>query len=367
MFKNKTLLITGGTGSFGNAVLQRFLNTDISEIRIFSRDEKKQDDMRKLYKNDKIKFYIGNVKDLDSVKSAVNGVDYIFHAAALKQVPSCEFFPMEAVKTNVLGTDNVLHAAIDAGVKKIICLSTDKAAYPINAMGISKAMMEKVLIARSRTVSPVKTLICGTRYGNVMASRGSVIPLFVEQIKSGQPLTVTDPNMTRFLMSLDEAVELVIFAFANAQSGDIMVQKAPASTIADLAQAVKEIFNADNEIRIIGTRHGEKLYETLLTKEEYINAEDMGNFFRVPADQRDMNYDKYFVEGNICLSNSDEYNSHNTQRLSIEEIKDKLYKLDYIQEELGKWASIPKLSLEENKTRQIAREMMEEALGKRRA
>jgi UDP-glucose 4-epimerase len=334
MFKNKTLLITGGTGSFGNAVLQRFLHTDMGEIRIFSRDEKKQDDMRKLYKNDKIKFYIGDVRDLASVKNAMHGVDYIFHAAALKQVPSCEFFPMEAVKTNVLGTDNVLTAAINAGVKKIICLSTDKAAYPINAMGISKAMMEKVMVAKSATVSPDKTLICGTRYGNVMASRGSVIPLFIEQIKQGQPLTVTDPNMTRFLMSLDQAVELVIFAFANAQAGDIMVQKSPASTIADLAQALKELFNADNEIRIIGTRHGEKLYETLLTKEEYMHAEDMGGFFRVPADKRDLNYDKYFIDGNICLSSSNEYNSHNTERLTVDAIKEKLLSLDFIQDEL---------------------------------
>ncbi|MDE4541334.1 nucleoside-diphosphate sugar epimerase/dehydratase [Thermoanaerobacterium sp. R66] len=337
MFKNKTLLITGGTGSFGNAVLKRFLNTDIKEIRIFSRDEKKQDDMRKLYKNDKIKFYIGDVRDIASVKNAMHGVDYIFHAAALKQVPSCEFFPLEAVKTNVIGTDNVLTAAIEYGVKKVICLSTDKAAYPINAMGISKAMMEKVLIAKSRTVSPDRTVICGTRYGNVMASRGSVIPLFVEQIKSGQPITVTNPKMTRFLMSLDEAVELVIFAFQHAQSGDIMVQKSPASTIGDLAQAIKELFDADNEIKIIGTRHGEKLYETLLTKEEYLHAEDLGNYFRVPADNRDLNYDKYFVEGDVKLSTEIEYNSNNTEILNVEQIKEKLLKLDYIKEELEKW------------------------------
>lgn len=334
MFKNKTLLITGGTGSFGNAVLKRFLNIDIKEIRIFSRDEKKQDDMRKLYKNDKIKFYIGDVRDLSSIKNAMHGVDYVFHAAALKQVPSCEFFPLEAVKTNVIGTDNVLTAAIECGVKKVICLSTDKAAYPINAMGISKAMMEKVFVSKARTVSPDKTLICGTRYGNVMASRGSVIPLFVEQIKNGRPLTVTDPNMTRFLMSLEEAVELVVFAFQNAESGDIMVQKSPASTIGDLAQSVKELFHADNEIKIIGTRHGEKLYETLLTKEEYIHAEDMGRFFRIHADKRDLNYDKYFVEGNEKLSTQDEYNSHNTYILNIEEIKEKLLELDYIKEEL---------------------------------
>ncbi|MBU3197735.1 polysaccharide biosynthesis protein [Clostridium estertheticum] len=334
MFKNKTLLITGGTGSFGNAVLKRFLSTDIGEIRIFSRDEKKQDDMRKIYNNDKVKFYIGDVRDLASVKNAMYGVDYIFHAAALKQVPSCEFFPLEAVKTNVLGTDNVLTAAIEGGVKKVICLSTDKAAYPINAMGISKAMMEKVFVAKSKTVSPEKTVICGTRYGNVMASRGSVIPLFIDQIKSGQPLTVTNPDMTRFLMNLDEAVELVIFAFKNADAGDIMVQKSQASTIRDLAQAVKELFNADNEIKIIGTRHGEKLYETLLTKEEYIHADDMGGFFRVAADKRDLNYDKYFVEGNEKLSTEEEYNSHNTEILNVEQIKEKLLKLDYVKEEL---------------------------------
>jgi UDP-N-acetylglucosamine 4,6-dehydratase len=337
MFNNKTLLITGGTGSFGNAVMRRFLNTDIKEIRIFSRDEKKQDDMRKLYKNNKLKFYIGDVRDLASVKNAMHGVDYIFHAAALKQVPSCEFFPLEAVKTNIFGTDNVLTGAIEMGVKKVICLSTDKAAYPINAMGISKAMMEKVFVAKSKTVDPEKTLICGTRYGNVMASRGSVIPLFVKQIKSGQPLTVTDPNMTRFLMSLEEAVELVVFAFKNAEAGDIMVQKAPASTIGDLAQALKELFKAHNEIKIIGTRHGEKLYETLLTKEEYVVALDMGGFFRVPADKRDLNYDKYFVEGNRRLQEAEDYNSHNTERLNIEEIKNKLLKLDYIQEELKNW------------------------------
>ena len=334
MFKNKTLLITGGTGTFGNAVLKRFLNTDIGEIRVFSRDEKKQDDMRKFYKNDKIKFYIGDVRNLSSIKNAMYGVDYVFHAAALKQVPSCEFFPMEAVKTNIIGTDNVLTAAIECGVKKVICLSTDKAAYPINAMGISKAMMEKVFIAKSRTISPDRTLICGTRYGNVMASRGSVIPLFVQQIKKGQPLTVTDPNMTRFLMSIDEAVELVVYAFKNAKAGDIMVQKAPSAKIGDLAQAIKEIFNADNGIKIIGTRHGEKLYETLLTKEEYLVAEDLGGFFRVPCDNRDLNYDKYFVEGNRKLSEYKEYNSHNAEILNIEQIKEKLLSLDYIQQEL---------------------------------
>ena len=337
MLKNKTLLITDGTGSFGNAVLDRFLDTEIAEIRIFSRDEKKQDDMRKVYKNDKIKFYIGDVRDIASVKNAIHGVNFIFHAAALKQVPSCEFFPLEAVKTNVLGTDNVLTAAIECGVKKVICLSTDKAAYPINAMGISKAMMEKVFVAKSKTVDPSKTLICGTRYGNVMASRGSVIPLFIEQIKSGQPLTVTDPDMTRFLMSLDEAVELVLFAFENAQAGDIMVQKSPAATVGDLAQAVKELFNADNEIKVIGTRHGEKLYETLLTREEHVVASDMGGFYRVPADKRDLNYDKYFVEGDQKVSSEDEYNSNNTERLNIEQIKEKLLALGFVQNELKGW------------------------------
>lgn len=334
MFKNKTLLITGGTGSFGNAVMERFLDSDIKEIRIFSRDEKKQDDMRKLYKNEKLKFYIGDVRDVASVKNAMHNVDYVFHAAALKQVPSCEFFPLEAVKTNILGTDNVLTAAIDYGVKKVICLSTDKAAYPINAMGISKAMMEKVFVAKAKTVDPERTLICGTRYGNVMASRGSVIPLFIEQIKSGQPLTITDPNMTRYLMSLEEAVELVVFAFQNAVAGDIMVQKSPASYIGDLAQAIKELFKADNEIKVIGTRHGEKLYETLLTREEYVVAEDLGGFFRVPADKRDLNYDKYFAEGDKKLSTEEEYNSHNTQILSIEQIKEKLLELEYVQNEL---------------------------------
>lgn len=337
MFKGKTLLITGGTGSFGNAVLDRFLQTDIGQIRIFSRDEKKQDDMRHQYNNDKIKFYIGDVRDLPSIKNAMHGVDFIFHAAALKQVPSCEFFPLEAVKTNVMGTDNVLTAAIDYGVKKVICLSTDKAAYPINAMGISKAMMEKVFVAKSKTVDPERTLICGTRYGNVMASRGSVIPLFIEQIKAGKPLTVTDPNMTRFLMSLEEAVELVLFAFENAQAGDIMVQKSPASTIGDLALAVKELFGAKNEIKVIGTRHGEKLYETLLTKEEFVKAEDMGSFFRVPADRRDLNYDKYFVVGDQKLTTEEEYNSHNTQRLDLLGIKEKLLELEYIRNELKAW------------------------------
>jgi len=337
MFSNKTLLITGGTGSFGNAVLDRFLNTDIGEIRIFSRDEKKQDDMRKRYNNNKVKFYIGDVRDLQSIRNAMYGVDYIFHAAALKQVPSCEFFPLEAVKTNVLGTDNVLTTAIECEVKKIICLSTDKAAYPINAMGISKAMMEKVFIAKSKTVDSDKTTICGTRYGNVMASRGSVIPLFIDQIKTGKPITITNPNMTRFLMSLDEAVELVIYAFINGIAGDIMVQKAPASTIGDLAQALKELFDSENEIKIIGTRHGEKQYETLLTKEEYFVAEDRGDFFCVPADKRDLNYDKYFVEGRQKLSNEDEYNSNNTKILTIKQIKELLLTLDYVNNELKGW------------------------------
>lgn len=337
MFTNKTLLITGGTGSFGNAVMKRFLDTGLKEIRIFSRDEKKQDDMRKQYKSDKLKFYLGDVRDLASVKNAMHGVDYVFHAAALKQVPSCEFFPLEAVKTNIIGTDNVLTAAIDYGVKKVICLSTDKAAYPINAMGISKAMMEKVFVAKSKTVDPDRTLICGTRYGNVMASRGSVIPLFIEQIKNRQPLTITDPNMTRFLMSLEEAVELVVFAYQNAEAGDIMVQKSPASTIGDLAQAIKELFNANSEIKVIGTRHGEKRYETLLTKEEYVVAEDLGGFYKVPADRRDLNYDKYFAEGNKTLTNIEEYHSDNTEILNIEQIKKKLLELDYVQNELQEW------------------------------
>lgn len=334
MFKNKTLLITGGTGSFGNAVMERFLNTEVNEIRIFSRDEKKQDDMRKKYKHDKLKFYLGDVRDLASVKNAMHDVDYIFHAAAFKQVPSCEFFPLEAVKTNILGTDNVLTAAIDYGVKKVICLSTDKAAYPINAMGISKAMMEKVFVAKAKTISSDKTLICGTRYGNVMASRGSVIPLFIEQIKSGQPLTITDPTMTRFLMSLEEAVELVVFAFQNADAGDIMVQKAPACRIGDLAQALKELFNVENKIKIIGTRHGEKRYETLLTREEFLVAEDLGGFFKVPVDKRSLNYDKFYDNGDKKLSIEEEYNSHNTQILNIEEIKYRLLNLDLVQKEL---------------------------------
>ena len=337
MFREKTLLITGGTGSFGNAVLERFLNTEIGEIRIFSRDEKKQDDMRHKYNNEKVQYYIGDVRDLSSIKNAMYGVDYVFQAAALKQVPSCEFFPLEAVKTNVMGTDNVLTACIESGVKKVICLSTDKAAYPINAMGISKAMMEKVFVAKSKTVDSEKTLICGTRYGNVMASRGSVIPLFIEQIKGGLPLTVTDPNMTRFLMSLADAVELVVFAFQNAKSGDIMVQKSPASTIGDLAQAVKELFKAENEIKIIGTRHGEKTFETLLTREEHNVAIDLGDFYRVPADTRNLNYDKYFVEGSKKLSLEGEYNSNNTQRLNVNQIKERLLSLELVQNELKEW------------------------------
>ena len=343
IFDAKTLLITGGTGSFGNAVLNRFLDTDIGEIRIFSRDEKKQDDMRHEYQakyseaSNKIKFYIGDVRDLQSVKNAMHGVDYIFHAAALKQVPSCEFFPIEAVKTNVLGTENVLTAAIEAEVKKVICLSTDKAAYPVNAMGTSKAMMEKVIVAKSRTVSPDRTGICCTRYGNVMCSRGSVIPLWIEQIKNGNPITITEPKMTRFIMSLEEAVELVIFAFQNAESGDIMVQKAPACTIEVLARAVKELFNSEDEIKIIGIRHGEKMYETLLTNEECANAIDMGNFYRVPCDKRDLNYDKYFKVGDVKRNTLTEFNSNNTELLNVEQVKEKLLKLRYIQEELEKW------------------------------
>lgn len=337
MFKDKVLMITGGTGSFGNVVLEKFLNSDIKEIRIFSRDEKKQDDMRRFYQNGKIKYYIGDVRDTSSLRNAMHEVDYIFHAAALKQVPSCEFFPIEAVKTNVIGTDNVLTSAIEAGVKKVICLSTDKAAYPVNAMGISKALMEKTFIAKSRTISPDKTLICGTRYGNVMASRGSVIPLFVEQIKNGNPLTVTDPKMTRFIMSLEDAVDLVLYAFENAETGDIMVQKSPSCYIGDLAQALKELFDVDNEIKVIGTRHGEKMYEVLLTKEESAKAIDEGNFYRVPADNRDLNYEKYLEQGSPEITLSGEYNSSNTKILSIEQIKEKLLKLDYIQEELKNW------------------------------
>lgn len=335
MLKNKTLLITGGTGSFGNAVLHRFLHTDhFKEIRIFSRDEKKQDDMRNQLKNEKIKFYIGDVRDYASIEGAMHGVDYVFNAAALKQVPSCEFFPMEAVKTNVIGTQNTINAAIANKVSKIICLSTDKAAYPINAMGISKAMMEKVSIAASRNVLANQTTICLTRYGNVMASRGSVIPLFIKQIKSGEPITITDPKMTRFLMSLTEAVELVLFAFEHGRQGDLFVNKAPAGTIGDLAQALKELCNADNEIRVIGTRHGEKLYETLCTREEMTKAEDMGKFYRVPADNRNLNYNRYFSEGETDLSKIEDYHSHNTKQLGVEGMKKLLVKLPLIRKEV---------------------------------
>lgn len=337
MFTNKVLLITGGTGSFGNAVMKRFLNTEIKEIRIFSRDEKKQDDMRKFYNSDKLKFYIGDVRDLPSLMNAMHGVDYVFHAAALKQVPSCEFFPLEAVKTNIIGTDNVLSAGIASGVKKIICLSTDKAVYPINAMGISKAMMEKVFVAKAKAYENTGTVICGTRYGNVMASRGSVIPLFIDQIKSNKSLTITDPNMTRFLMSLDEAVELVMFAFENAKSGDIMVQKSPASTIDTLAQSLAEVFNVELDTKIIGYRHGEKLFETLLSKEEHHVAEDLGKYYRIPADKRDLNYEKYFKEGVLTLAKENEFNSHNTRQLSKDEVKELLMELDYVKSELTDW------------------------------
>lgn len=336
MFRGKTLLITGGTGSFGNAVLDRFLDTNIEEIRIFSRDEKKQDDMRKKYKNDKIKFYIGDVREPGSIKNAISGVDYIFHAAALKQVPSCEFFPMEAVKTNIIGTNNVLEAAVEAGIKNIVCLSTDKAAYPINAMGTSKAMMEKVVLAKARTLKAEKTTISCTRYGNVMCSRGSVIPLFIDQIKSGQPITITDPTMTRFLMSLEEAVELVVFAFKHANPGDLFIKKAPACTIDVLAKAVIELFNPDSEIKYIGMRHGEKIFETLLTTEEKVKAEEMNEYYRVPVDARDLNYDEYFSEGNKEEIEIDAYTSHNTKRLTVEEVKEKLLALQYVREELEK-------------------------------
>ncbi len=340
MFKGKTLMITGGTGSFGNAVLKRFLDTDIKEIRIFSRDEKKQDDMRHDYQRempelaDKIQFFIGDVRDINSVKNAMHGVDYIFHAAALKQVPSCEFFPMEAVKTNVIGTDNVLTAAIVEGVKTVICLSTDKAAYPVNAMGISKSMMERVTVAKARTVSKERTKICCTRYGNVLCSRGSVIPLWIDQIKKGKAITVTEPSMTRFVMSLEEAVDLVLFAFENGKSGDILVQKAPSCTIGVLAQAVKELFHSENEIKIIGIRHGEKMYETLLTNEECSNAIDMGNFYRVPCDHRDLNYEKYVDNGDLERNPLHEFDSQNTVLLTVEQVKEKLLALQYIRSEL---------------------------------
>lgn len=343
MFKNKILLITGGTGSFGNAVLDKFLDSDLKEIRIFSRDEKKQDDMRHIYQakfpelSEKIKFYIGDVRDRETIISAMNGVDYVFHAAALKQVPSCEFFPLEAVKMNVIGTDNVLSVAIKEGVKRVICLSTDKAAYPVNAMGTSKAMMEKIIIAKSRNCDSNKINICCTRYGNVMCSRGSVIPLFIEQIKSAKPLTITDPRMTRYIMSLEEAVDLVSFAFHNAQNGDIMIQKAPSCYIGDLALAIKEIFDANNPIKIIGTRHGEKQYEVLMTREEASKAIDKGGFYRIPADNRDLNYDKYLVSGSQNITVAEEYDSNNTTILDISEIKKKLLNLEYIKKELSEW------------------------------
>ena len=334
MFKNSTLLITGGTGSFGNAVLNRFLDSDIKEIRIFSRDEKKQHDMRVALNNPKVKFYIGDVRNYDSIEMAMHGVDFVFHAAALKQVPSCEFFPIEATRTNVFGTDNVIKAAVANKVKNVICLSTDKAAYPINAMGMSKALMEKVAVAASRNISSDTTKVCLTRHGNVMASRGSVIPFFVDQIKKGQPIMVTDPNMTRYMMSLGEAIDLVLFAFKNGNQGDLFVQKAPASTIGDLAQAIKELFKASNPIQVIGTRHGEKLYETLCTREEKAKAIDLGNFYLIPADNRDLNYGKYFEIGDVKTSALEDYNSHNTTRLNIEQVKEKLLSLDYIKDQL---------------------------------
>jgi len=332
MYKDKILLITGGTGSFGNAVLKRFINTEIKEIRIFSRDEKKQDDMRRYYNNQKIKYYIGDVRDYGSINKAIVGVDFVFHAAALKQVPSCEFYPDQAVRTNILGSENVANAAINNRIKRFISLSTDKAVYPVNAMGISKAMMEKIIIASSRLTS--ETVFCCTRYGNVMASRGSVIPLFIKQAKENKPLTVTDPAMTRYLMSLDQSVDLVLFAFQKAYTGDIFIQKAPSSTIGDLAQSIIDLFNSKSEIRIIGTRHGEKLYETLLSREEMVKAEDMGNYYRVPSDNRDLNYDGYFVEGLVETSGKEDYTSHNTMILQIPEIKELLLKLDYVQSEL---------------------------------
>lgn len=334
IFDSKSLLITGGSGSFGNAVLRRFLKTSIADIRIFSRDEKKQDDMRRFYNDKRIKFYIGDVRNEGSVRSAMVGVDYVFHAAALKQVPSCEFFPVEALKTNALGTDNVLDAAEKYGVERVVTLSTDKAVYPINAMGITKALMEKIMIARSRNNDPQKQVFCGTRYGNVMASRGSVIPLFVEQIKTGQPLTVTDPNMTRYMMTLDDAVDLVLFAFEHGQPGDIFVQKAPAATIETLAKALLELYRADNPIKVIGTRHGEKLYETLLTREEMVKAIDMGDYYRIPADNRDLNYGLYFNEGQTDITQIEEYNSHNTRRLDVEGMKELLLKLPLIRKDI---------------------------------
>lgn len=340
MFKNKILLITGGTGSFGNAVLNRFLETDIKEIRVFSRDEKKQEDMRISYNNSKLKFVIGDVRDYQSIYDSLNGVDFVFHAAALKQVPSCEFYPMEAVKTNILGTENVLNACINRGIKRVITLSTDKAVYPINAMGISKAMTEKLMVSKSRFIDNDSTVVSGTRYGNVMASRGSVIPLFINQIFSNQNLTVTDPDMTRFLMSLEDAVDLVLYAFKNAKQGDIFVQKSPASSIIDLATALLELFESDLSINVIGTRHSEKLYETLLTREEMVTAEDLGGYFRIPADFRDLNYSKFFTEGEKSFSLSNDYHSHNTYRLSIQEIKEKLLTLHFVKDKLSEFKSL---------------------------
>lgn len=334
-FEGKTLLITGGTGSFGNAVLKRLLNSRFKEIRIFSRDEKKQEDMRLSLKNERVKFYVGDVRDFDSIKDAMHGVDYVFHAAALKQVPSCEFYPMEAIRTNVLGAENVMRSAIDCGVKKCVVLSTDKAVYPINAMGISKAMMEKVMVAKSRMCDPGKTILCATRYGNVMASRGSVIPLFLNQLLSNKPLTITDPNMTRFLMSLDESVDLVLYAFNHANSGDIFIQKAPASTVLDLAHAIKKLLSKDSEIKIIGTRHGEKLFESLVSREEMARAENLGDYFRVPSDGRDLNYGKFFVEGEIDIASIDDYTSHNTHRLDVDGVMKTLMKLEIIREAIG--------------------------------
>jgi UDP-glucose 4-epimerase len=335
MFQNKILMITGGTGSFGQTVLKRFLETDVREIRIFSRDEKKQEELRIALNNPKLKFYIGDVRDYDSLLPALKGVDYVFHAAALKQVPSCEFYPIEAVKTNVLGTENVLNAATASKVKRVVVLSTDKAVYPINAMGISKAMAEKLMVAKARTQLENETVFCATRYGNVMASRGSVIPLFVDQLKKGRPITITDPEMTRFLMSLDESVDLVLYAFANAKQGDLFVQKAPASTVADLAEAIKQIFNSQAPVRIIGTRHGEKLYESLISREEMAKAEDMGEYYRIPADNRDLNYAQFFSEGEEKIAEFDDYTSHNTERLDVEKTKNRLLKLDFIQDELS--------------------------------
>jgi len=336
-FKGKCILITGGTGTFGNAALKRFLNSEVEQIRIFSRDEKKQEDMRIHYKDPRLKFYIGDVRSLSSVMTAMEGVDYVFHAAALKQVPSCEFYPMEAIRTNAIGADNVLTAAITSGVKKVVILSTDKAVYPINAMGMSKALMEKIMVAKARLANPAKTVFCGTRYGNVMASRGSVIPLFISQIKEGKPITITDPTMTRFMMTIDDAIDLVLYAFENGKPGDMFVQKAPAATIEMLASALKKLFKADNPIKIIGTRHGEKLFETLLTREEMAKAEDLGKYYRIPMDDRDLNYGLYFTEGKKEVSLKEDYNSHNTYRLNEDELTELLLKVDYVREELKTW------------------------------